>query len=327
MPLNVVRGGGGALRSLYLNAVSRPFRVAISQHHVRRVCLATHRGSLKPIAGAVPASGILSRQLVNTYATASEDKTDKKKTTTKKKAETTKAKKTTKAASKKTTPAETPKKTRNSKRLTEKEKEAKQAKELRERIKELKALALDPPAVSKNNPWTLMLASKLPETQKVHHKPSEAFQEAARLARNISQEEKDRFTAIAQSNREEDLAKYEKWVKSHSPVEIRNANRARRTLTRLLANGRRTSRFNLLEDDRLVKRPKTPFVFYYQERTGAGDFKHMQLPDMMRLIREEYNGLTPSEKQKYERLHEDDKARYHREIQDVYGETSRTKFE
>lgn len=189
MPLNVARGGGGALRSLYLHAVSRPFRIAIPKPHVRRVSLAVHCGSLKPIAGATPSSNLLSRQLVNTYATDSEAKTDKKKTTAKaapKKGKTTKAKK----------PAPKPKK----KVLTDKQKEARDEKARKQRLNELKLSSLEPPKKGSNSWWTYALTDVLPQVHKTHSDKHEAFRVATQLIKDLGQEEKDVSTMLSLSD-------------------------------------------------------------------------------------------------------------------------------
>ncbi|KAH8425827.1 HMG-box domain-containing protein [Aspergillus melleus] len=314
MPLNIARGGGGALRGLYLNAVSRPFRVAISQPHVRRVCLATHRGPLKPIARSVP-SGILSRQLVNTYATASEATTKKKATKTTK---TTEAKKATKATSekkKKTTPKKSP--GRPKVVLTEKQMEAKKLRELKKQIRELKEIALDPPKNTKPSYWNVAVVDMLPEASKTQKGQDNIFTEAVELAKKISPADKERYAAIAQSKREEAQANYEKWVRSYTPAQIREANNARRRLTKL--KGRR---YALIEDDRLVKPPRTSFACYVKERTQSGDFKHMGGPELLRQLVVEWKELSDSEKERYVKLREAEQERYVRECKEAYGEVS-----
>lgn len=199
MPLNVVRGGGSALRSLYLNSVSRPVRVAICQPHVRRVCLATHRGTLKPIVQAVPAYGALSRQLLKTYATATEDKTDKK---TIKDTKDTKAapKKTPKKTTKKTTKSATKKTTRKSKEtrgrkpkpeLSEAQKEQKAKRNLREKIQKLKVTALSPPKVRGSSWWIAAITDLFPTALSIHKTAQPSFKWATEQAKNFSKEEKD----------------------------------------------------------------------------------------------------------------------------------------
>ncbi|KAI9041572.1 HMG-box domain-containing protein [Aspergillus affinis] len=308
MPLNVARGGGGALRGVYLNAVARPFRVAISQPHVRRVCLATHRGSLKPIAGAVPS--VLSRQLVNTYATASQAKATTKEKTTK----TPRAKKATKDASEKKTPLKrTSQKPR--KVLTEKQEQMKSHRAHRKRLQELKATGLSPPKVSRGVYWNVAVADLVPEAMKTAKGPTEVFRRAIELAKNLTSEEKERYLAIAQSKREEELANYKKWVQSHTPTQIRDANSARRRLAKL-----RDHHVALIRDERLVKPVRPQFLFYSMERNKSGDFNHMTSPDRARKIGEEWKNLTSSEKEKYVQLRKADQERYHRECKEVYGD-------
>ncbi|KAL4893902.1 hypothetical protein BDV59DRAFT_176409 [Aspergillus ambiguus] len=303
MPFSLVRRGGGLLKHLHVSdAFSRPLQVAVARSHVRRISFPARRTALRPIAHNLPVSTVLSGQLINTFATKTGEKTSNSSQGTKKKS---------KATKKKAKKPKAPKK----RGLTEKQKEAKKARELRQLIKDLKVAALEPPKKLSENYWNLAVMSKLAEAQQTSQKGSEAFKAATELAKAISAEEKEKFTSIAASNKQSNAAAYDHWIKSHTPLQIKDANLARRRLAKYTK-----SSVPQLRDDRLVKRPRTAFVHYFVERTEGGDFKHMAAKDITSRVTEEWRGMTDYEKEKYRRLQESDKERYLREYREVYGE-------
>ncbi|KAE8159954.1 hypothetical protein BDV40DRAFT_271673, partial [Aspergillus tamarii] len=178
------------------------------------------------------------------------------------------------------------------KQLTEKQKEAKKARELRDQIKALKATALETPKKLPERVSNLIIIEKLQETKKTHKSPQEAFKAASELTKTISEAERERLNAVVESNRNSNESTYDQWIKSHTPLQIKEANLARNKLTRLT-----NKRYPLLRDERLVKRPSSSYVFFYLERTGQGDFKHMAVKDISARVAEEWNGLTDSEKE------------------------------
>ncbi|KAE8394351.1 hypothetical protein BDV23DRAFT_147770 [Aspergillus alliaceus] len=308
MPLTLARRGVGILRSLYLSdAFSHPVRVAIAQSHVRRICLVTRSQSLRPISKPLPSTGVLSQRLIKTYATTTDD--NPKKTS---KTKTSKAKKGTRETKKSLS---TERKRPGKKPLTEKQKEAKKEREHRQLIKDLKEAALKPPQKLPERRWNLTVMHKLPEAMKTHGNQTDAFRAATELAKTISQEERERISALAVANKNANEAAYEEWIKSHSPLEIKEANLARIKLSKLTQK-----KYRPLRDDRLVKRPLGAFVIFYKERVEPGDFKHMSIRDINAQIREEWRGMTESEKEKYLQLQVADKERYVREYREAYGE-------
>lgn len=308
MAANLAQRGAGALRYLRL-----PTRVVHT--NARRVIFPAANGRFSnPIAkGLYPAAA---GKLINSYATAASSKeaTRKPKTTATKRKTTKgtkgapKKKKTTKKAASKA-----PAKPKKKKQLTEKQKVAKDAKELREKVKELKEASLTPPKRLADRAWTLSLTSKLGDALKSHQSGKDAFKAAADMAKMISEEEKEvrapiplgflvyfvptntagqQFAAQAEANRAANKAAYEAWIKSHTPLQIKEANQARRRLARV-----KDTSVPLLEDGRLVKRPRTAYFLYLHERTDAGDFKHMAVKDVATKVAEEWKGLTSAEKE------------------------------
>jgi hypothetical protein len=81
-------------------------------------------------------------------------------------------------------------------------------------------------------------------------------------------------------------------LKQHTPLQIKEANHARRRLSTLLKKP-----YRQIVDDRLVKNVRSSFVFYFQERYATGDFLHMKVPDATARAGQEWKSLTESEKQ------------------------------
>lgn len=87
-------------------------------------------------------------------------------------------------------------------------------------------------------------------------------------------------------------ASYRAWVQSHTPLQIRKANTARLALKHL---GKKPN--VPIKDERLVKKPRAPYIFYYVERLESGDLKHMGLAEMTKQVSSEWNNLTEAEKE------------------------------
>ena len=81
-------------------------------------------------------------------------------------------------------------------------------------------------------------------------------------------------------------------MKSHTPLQIKEANAARRTLARL-----QNKQVRLIKDDRLVKKPKNAFMIFSSERRSAGDFMHLRAVDTSTRISEEWKNMTEREKE------------------------------
>lgn len=92
---------------------------------------------------------------------------------------------------------------------------------------------------------------------------------------------------------------YRTWVYSHTPEEIKDANKARaklRVKLPLSKSGRRKSHTLRIPDDRAVKQPRTPFVRFVMDRHTTGDFKGITLSNASKLLAAEWKALSVSEK-------------------------------
>ncbi|OAX85256.1 hypothetical protein ACJ72_00378 [Emergomyces africanus] len=248
---------------------------------------------------------ILSKQ---TYATAARGaKTDgtaasKKLAAKPARKKATSPKKTAKKTVKKSTKAKPKVKAApKRKQLTEKQKEALQKKKAREQIENLKVTALDPP-------------KGLPETAYIllqqQHKQ---FSGVSEVYKNLSANERQHLDEIANSNRAANKAAYQEWVNQHTPLQIKEANAARRKLRRLLNKKRG---FMELSDDRQPKRPANAYMLFVKEVSASGE---VSTSDRMKKSAELWRGLSANEKEKYQQMALEEKDRYVHQYKSLYG--------
>ncbi|PGH33333.1 hypothetical protein GX50_03810 [[Emmonsia] crescens] len=187
------------------------------------------------------------------------------------------------------------------KQLTEKQKETLQKKKAREEIVNLKVTALEPP---KGLPETAYIL--LQQQHKQFSGVSEAY-------KNLPQAERQRLDEIAESNRAANKATYQEWVNSHTPLQIKEANAARRKLRRLLNKKRG---FMEISDDRQPKRPANAYMHFVKEVSASGE---VSTSDRMKKSAELWRGLSASEKEKYQQMALEEKDRYIHQYKSLYG--------
>ncbi|KEY76172.1 transcription factor HMG box [Aspergillus fumigatus] len=288
MPRNIIQGGSSILRYLHRsNALIRPSRVAIANGFIRRICVSTNSQLVSPTLKTFRPSVILSRPLINSFATTitPDDETETTKSTGSK----TGKKNTKKRSSKAATKA----KPKPRKKLTDKQKEAKKAEKMKELVKQLKKTALEPPKKLIENPWNLTIATVAKGLQARGVNGTDFIMQCSQLAQSISAEERERIATEAEANKAANAAAYEAWIQQHTPRQIRDANAARRRLNKI-----KNTSLRLLHDDRQVKRPRTAYLLYMLDRTAEGDFKYMTAKDISVRLTEEWKGLTATEKER-----------------------------
>jgi hypothetical protein len=87
-------------------------------------------------------------------------------------------------------------------------------------------------------------------------------------------------------------------VKSHTPLQIRNANIARKRLANLTAEHRkRTLKYPPIKDDRLVKPPVGSYIYFATDWLQSGDFKHLSFKERSDRVNIEWENLPEQEKQ------------------------------
>ncbi|KAH0436966.1 hmg box [Colletotrichum camelliae] len=239
----------------------------------------------------------------------------KKKPVAKKPAVKKPAAKTKKVAAKK--PAKKPAKPKGRPRraLTPEEK-------LKLEKKDLKQVALlaSEPSNSVTTAWQVYQTEKLRAEAIPRGEFGSRIAAFAEDFKNLSTQELQRVQETANANKLKDNATYKAWVESHTPLEIYNANVARRRLRALKPQkeGKRQNKPKSIVDERLPKSPISSFMYYVKARWAQGDLPEGVGP-ATKAIGEGWTNLTEAEKAPYQALAKSDLERYEREVKDVLG--------
>lgn len=297
MPINLVRRGGNILRKLPVQgAFARPIRVVTPQNQVRRISFVARQSRPTSITHSVPQSSFIVGNLVRGYA----EKGRPKGSTAGKPKKKKQPKKAAKRPGRKKGP------------MTEEQKEKKKAAAFRKHLRELKENSLKLPKGLPVSSWVVAVTTKSAQVDNEGLTRPEAFKKAIELARSISAEENQRYVDIATANRAANKAAYEAWVQSHTPLQILEANKARRRLGRI----KDSKKVTLIKDDRLVKKPLSPFIIFYQEQR---DTSRSDVANLTQAAAHEWKNLSESAKEKYREVAKADRQRYEREYLEVYG--------
>ncbi|KAH7376557.1 hypothetical protein B0T11DRAFT_22522 [Plectosphaerella cucumerina] len=245
-------------------------------------------------------------------------KTKKATTATKKTA--AKPKAATKAAAAKKKPAAKkkaaakPKAVKPKKVLTPEQKLKKEAKELRQEIKDLKVTALlSEPKKLPDTAWLVYSsANVVPGSPVGVQMPA-----VSRQFRSLSSSELQEYADTAARNKVANDASYRAWVESHEPIEIYNANVARRQLRRKTEGWGSFTRPSI-RDERLPKGTQLAFGLYSKSRWASGELSGA-VTEVAKQLSEEYKNLDPVEKKVYEDLAAADQVRYAKEMQAILG--------
>ncbi|KAK6006466.1 hypothetical protein QM012_006876 [Aureobasidium pullulans] len=190
---------------------------------------------------------------------------------------------------------------------------AKEAKK-KEDVKLLKAQALTPPKYRQLNAWSVYVK----ENSKSNSGPvSENIKTLAQEFKNLSSSEKEHINHLVTEYNAKSLREFQEWLNGHTPAQILEANVARARLRRLVADS--GSKYALIKDPRLIKKPTSSYLHYHTERLASGDFRGIGAQVSAKDIAKEFKALSASEKKKYEDLAAKDIERYHREHLEVYG--------
>ncbi|KAJ5562040.1 transcriptional regulator family: HMG [Penicillium sp. DV-2018c] len=269
-----VSSSGGFLRTLHFGALPRATGPIGLHNQLRRICLT---GSARPVRLQAPAtSSIQWRSQSNSSATASAD------------LETTKAPKTKKASKAK-------KNKKSKKPLTEaqkeKRKEKKQTEKLKAEVAQLKETALTPPKKLPVSFFSLAFAEKYRGIKASQPDPKEAFKVAVAQAKSLDAETEERLKSQARANKGANINAYESWLQAYTPLQIKEANAARRTLSRLVKKDYRP-----LKDDRLVRQPASAYSYYLKESLTASERQGKPASEIFKDVSKAWNALTQSEK-------------------------------
>lgn len=106
------------------------------------------------------------------------------------------------------------------------------------------------------------------------------------------------YNHLAQQLNAANKAKLDAWINSHTPEEIRVANRARALLRKKLMGKQKSAPAytSKLHDDRQVKTVPSAYIFFFTARHASGDFKNIKAQDASKLIGNEWKALSDAEK-------------------------------
>ncbi|KAG8165374.1 hypothetical protein KVR01_005649 [Diaporthe batatas] len=260
------------------------------------------------------------RVAVRGFATATASKTTgrtaakpatKKKATTKTKAApkakakatATKAKKATKAPAKKKAVAKPKKPVARKNAMSPEKKELLVKRELKK-----VALMFKEPKQLPASPWLLYVSNAL------KGQPSAGLSDTHQKLRALSADfkalspaEMERLDETVAQNKAINAGNFKTWVESHSPVEIEQANKARRRLKREFNTKASPLK---LHDDRLPKRPSNNAYCYFikARHSGAG---------LSRELASQWKTLSAAEKKPYQDLAVAEFTKYKQEMDKI----------
>ncbi|TVY13865.1 Non-histone chromosomal protein 6 [Lachnellula arida] len=300
------RGGAGA-RYASTN------RAALSIWSLQRVNVS--RG-----ANEINTKSQLAISFPRSYATVTKTVTKPKTTVTKttKTTKTTKAKPKTKAKKPVKKPAKKPAKPKAKKAtkkvLTEDQK-------LRVDVKSLKEKALSPPTAGADTAWSIVLQQEIKQGAGGPGSGglSNSAKNAAAKYKALSPQEKESLNQKASENKAINDIAFKKWVETHTPEQIRDANNARSALKRKLG---KHYAYPLITDSRIPKRALSPYMFFIKDRFASGDFKGISVVEASRLIAAEWKSLPAGQRKPFEARSEADTQRYYQEFKTVYHQDS-----
>lgn len=152
------------------------------------------------------------------------------------------------------------------------------------------------------------------------------LKEAAKRYKSLPPAEIERLNHKSQQARREQEVAYKKWISSHTPEQIRQANNARRVLN--LRDNKKAAalgepkpavrKYNQIADDRQPKRFSTAFIMFCKDRWASGDLKGVSLPEASKLMSNEWKALSENAKKQYIQVQEADKLRMAQEKQTVF---------
>ncbi|KAL2872096.1 uncharacterized protein BJX67DRAFT_99092 [Aspergillus lucknowensis] len=299
MPLQLVRRGGRFFQNISVNGVfARPIRVIVPQSHTKRISFVAHRPIPTPVTPRLPRSSLIVKDLTRSYASRGRPKGSK----TSELAKAKKSKPTKRKSGKKR------------KEPTERQKELQKAKEKRDLVRDLKDAALEPPKALPTIARVIAIGRRMIEMRGQSKSATEALKEASDYFRSLNAEERQHYHDLANANKTANAAAYEAWLKSHTPRQILEANLARRKLAKI-----KGKKLILLHDDRVVKRPRVPFIMYMQEMRRVEDPRPESATEQLQRYAGEWREMSDAEKEKYIQMTRDDQERYEREHIEVYG--------
>ncbi|KAI1176721.1 hypothetical protein F4777DRAFT_544907 [Nemania sp. FL0916] len=184
----------------------------------------------------------------------------------------------------------------------------------------LKRLALfTQPKLLATHPWTIFVSEQTAGKGAGGVQLTGAMAALSQEFKRLSTDETGRLKTAAEKNKLANDVTYKKWVESHSPQNIREANNARRLLKKK-HNYPKSKGLQVIHDDRAPKRPLTAYMLYAKARLSSGDLG-VPAVQAVRDIAKEWKTLTPAERQPYQDLAVAQAETYKKESTAVFGQS------
>ena len=100
---------------------------------------------------------------------------------------------------------------------------------------------------------------------------------------------------MTHTRNEQQQATFKRWVESHTPEQIQQANNARLQLRKKYP--KQKTKWAKIPDERVPKRPASPFAVFNTNRQASGDFNGIKLTEAVKLVGQEWKALSSSEKE------------------------------
>ena len=164
-----------------------------------------------------------------------------------------------------------------------------------DKVRELKRKAMkkEVPRAGLTTAYTVLQAEYL-RSNKTHNRAefTAAAKTIAETYKNLSASEREHYNHVANQNKVAAQEALQKWVTSLPATKIKEANDARKALTRMGVSGYQSR----IPDSRTVKQPITPYLYFNIERQATGDFKTIPVGQAAKLIAGEWKTLPAGEK-------------------------------
>ncbi|KAK2755867.1 hypothetical protein FQN54_005663 [Arachnomyces sp. PD_36] len=150
---------------------------------------------------------------------------------------------------------------------------------------------------------------------------SDVAKQASETYKNLTPQHRQELEQISDSNKSLNRTAYDSWIQSHTPLQIKDANRARLRLSKLSKEEQNSKAKQLpqLVDPRQVKKPTNALFLFGSELRAAGEFKDMPVGEAGKMTASRFAQLSEHEKEKYNEMAAQDRARYFRQYKEAYG--------
>ena len=101
---------------------------------------------------------------------------------------------------------------------------------------------------------------------------------------------------MANQNKAKNDAAYKKWLSEHAPLEIKAANAARDKLRKQARKEGKRKIYSHIQDERLVKKPRSSYSYFLANRFATGDLKYMKISEAGFVVGREWRALTAAQK-------------------------------